>query len=281
MELVRRVRSMREVCLKARANGRKVGLVPTMGALHEGHVVLIRRVKEVADVVVVSVFVNPAQFGPGEDYESYPRDLARDVDACIAEQVDYVFAPAVEELYPPGAETFVETSELSRVLEGASRPGHFRGVATVVTKLFHVVHPTVAAFGKKDAQQVAVVQRMVRDLMMDVEILVVPIVRDADGLALSSRNRRLAPEGREAALAVPRALRAAERALADGQRQPAKLAAAARDVLESERRLRVDYVEIVDPEGLMPLSTVAEEMLLLVAVEVGGVRLIDNVYLHA
>jgi pantoate--beta-alanine ligase len=281
MELVRRVHAMKEVCRQARANGRAVGFVPTMGALHEGHLSLIRRVKELADLVVVSIFVNPTQFGPSEDFERYPRDLARDVDLCIGEEVDYVFAPAVEEIFPADSLTWVEVAELSQRLEGASRPTHFRGVATVVMKLLQVVQPSVAALGQKDAQQAAIVRQMVRDLMLDVEVLVLPTARDRDGLALSSRNVYLSPEEREAARAIPRALEAARRAIADGQRAPDKVRAAARAVLEEQKLLRVDYVELVDPARLEPVTQVQGELLLLLSVYAGETRLLDNATLRA
>jgi len=279
VEIVRRVHSMKEVCRQARANGRRIGLVPTMGALHEGHLGLIRRTKEQADVVVVSIFVNPTQFGPLEDFESYPRDLAGDVDLCIGEGVDYVFAPQVEEMYPDGAETFVDVERLGQRFEGTSRPGHFRGVATVVLKLFEIVKPSVAAFGQKDAQQSIIVQRMVRDLMLEIEILVLPTVRDEDGLALSSRNRRLSESERVAARAVPRALEAARRAVAEGQRGSERILAAARAVLEAEPLVEIDYLALVDEEDLVPLAQIDGEALLLVAARVGGVRLLDNLVL--
>ena len=267
---------MRETCSKARLNGRKVGLVPTMGALHEGHLSLIRRVKELADVVVVSIFVNPTQFDKKEDLERYPRDLAGDVDLCVAEEVDYVFAPSKEEMYPEGSRTHVEVAGLSDVLEGASRPGHFRGVATVVMKLFQVVQPTLAAFGQKDAQQAAVIRRMVLDLMLDLEILVLPTIRDDDGLALSSRNRRLSHEARSAALAIPRALEAASRVVAEGTRQADKVLKAAREPLEAQQSLELDYLELVDGTTFSSVQHVDGECLLVVAATVGGVRLLDN-----
>jgi pantoate--beta-alanine ligase len=267
---------MMELCRKARANGRRIGFVPTMGALHDGHLQLVRRVREMSDLSVVSIFVNPTQFGPDEDLVRYPRDLAGDLDRCAAEHVDYVFAPAATEIYPPGAQTFVEVEELSRVLEGASRPGHFRGVSTVVLKLLEIVRPTVAAFGQKDYQQNAVIRRMVRDLMLDVEILVLPIVRDADGLALSSRNRFLTPQDRQAALALPRALAAAREAVTAGQRSGERIAEAARGVLEREPRLRIDYVAFVDRDTLEPLDHLAGEAVLLLAVYAGDTRLLDN-----
>ena len=281
MEVVRRVQSLKEICRRAQARGRRVGLVPTMGALHDGHISLIRRVQELSDVVVVSIFVNPTQFGPQEDFAEYPRNLTEDVDVCIAEKVDYVFAPEAAELYPADSQTFVDVERLSSELEGAARPGHFRGVATVVLKLFQIVQPAIATFGRKDAQQAAIVRRLVRDLMLDVEILVLPTVREEDGLALSSRNRGLSAEQRRAALAIPRALEAAAGVVKEGLRNPGKVVAVAREVLEAEELLTVDYVELVDEEKLGPVSQVQGEMLLLVAATVGKTRLIDNLALRA
>ena len=218
MEVIRRVHAVKEVCARARSKGLRVGLVPTMGALHEGHLSLIRRVQELSDISIVSIFVNPTQFGPGEDLEDYPRSLAGDADSCVAERVDYVFAPEVNEIYPPNSKTFVEVDELSTRLEGASRPGHFRGVATVVHKLFQIVRPAIAAFGQKDAQQAVIIRRMVRDLMLDVEILVLPTVRDSDGLALSSRNCLLSADQRKAATLIPQSIELATHSVAEGQR---------------------------------------------------------------
>ncbi len=281
MEVVRRVQSLKEICRRAQARGRRIGLVPTMGALHDGHISLIRRIQELSDVVVVSIFVNPTQFGPEEDYVEYPRSLTEDVDICIAEKVDYVFSPSISELYPPNSQTFVEVEKLSADLEGASRPGHFRGVATVVLKLFQIVQPAIAAFGRKDAQQALIIRRMVQDLMLDVEILVLPTVREEDGLALSSRNRMLSTEQRRAALAIPRALEAAAGVVKEGLRNPGKVVAVVREVLEAEELLTIDYVELVDEEKLGPVSQVQGEMLLLVAATVGKTRLIDNVALRA
>jgi pantoate--beta-alanine ligase len=272
---------MHEICRKARVRGRRVGLVPTMGALHAGHLSLIRRTKELCDILVVSIFVNPTQFGPGEDLQSYPRDFAGDVDLCIAEKVDYVFAPEVAEMYPPGAQTFVEVTDITQEFEGASRPGHFRGVATVVTKLFQIVQPTLAGFGQKDAQQVAVIERMVKDLMLGVEILVLPTVRDEDGLALSSRNRYLTAEQRRAALAIPRALARGKEVIADGERHADKVVAAVREVLEAEESVTVDYAELVDRDRFEYVEHVSGEMLLIVAAKVGDTRLLDNIILRA
>lgn len=281
MEIVRLVHTMKEISRRALRDGTKIGFVPTMGFLHEGHLGLIRRVKEFSDVVVVSVFVNPTQFGPGEDFERYPRNLARDTDLCVAEGVDYLFTPEAEEIYPPGNRTFVEVEGLSDVIEGASRPGHFRGVATVVLKLFEIVRPTVAAFGQKDAQQAVIIQRMVRDLMLDVEVLVLPTARDEDRLALSSRNKYLTPEQREAATAIPRALEAAQHVVAEGQQRCDEIVGAAREVIESQPLLEVDYIEIVDMETLEPADVLQGEKMLVLAVRVGATRLLDNAVLRA
>ena len=231
-----------------------IGLVPTMGAFHEGHLALIRAAREACETVVVSIFVNPAQFTPGEDFARYPRDEGRDLALAEEAGADFVFAPRAEELYPPGFQTWIEVEELGAILEGQSRPGHFRGVATICLKLFNLVRPQRAYFGQKDAQQTAVVRRMVRDLNVPVEIRVVPTVRDEDGLALSSRNARLSPAERELALALPRALTT---------RDPKQ----ARKLLDG---LEVDYVEVAD----------FEPRVLAAAVRVGATRLIDNVVLE-
>ena len=280
MEIVRRLQSMREICRKARERGSRIGFVPTMGALHEGHLSLIRRTRELCDVLVVSIFVNPTQFGPDEDLERYPRDLARDADLCIAEKVDYVFSPKPGEVYPEGAQTFVDVTDISRGYEGEKRPGHFRGVATVVLKLLQIVGPAVAAFGQKDAQQSVLIQRMVQDLMLDVEILVLPTVRAEDGLALSSRNRHLSPEQRRAALAIPRSLSAARDLLAEGERDADKVVGAAREVLEAEDGIEVEYVDLVGRETFKRVTKVEGYMFVVVAARVGETRLIDNVALH-
>lgn len=280
MEIVRRVHSMKEISRQVRGRKQRIGLVPTMGSLHEGHLSLVRRVKELTDVTVLSIFVNPTQFGPNEEFDRYPRDLPRDTDLCIREGVDYLFVPQADEMYAREACTFVEVSGLSTRLEGASRPGHFRGVSTIVLKLFDIVNPHVAAFGQKDAQQAIIIQRMVRDLLLDVEIFVMPTVRDDDGVALSSRNVFLSSEERRAARAVPRALKAAESVIADGERDPQKVVQAAREILEAEQVLRVDYVDLVDTTLLQPVPEVEGEMLFAIAVFAGKTRLIDNTIVH-
>jgi pantoate--beta-alanine ligase len=242
-----------------------IGLVPTMGAFHEGHLALMRAARERCEVVVVSLFVNPAQFGAGEDLERYPRDEARDTQQAEGTGVDLLFAPAPEEIYPAGFDTWVDPGRLATTLEGAVRPGHFRGVATVCVKLFDIVRPAAAYFGRKDAQQVAVVKQVVRDLNLPLEIVAVPTVRDPDGLALSSRNAYLSSDEREIALTLPRALEAGLRA----HRSGADGATAARAMLDAEPRLSVDYVAEADLDG----PTLAA------AVRIGSTRLIDNVRL--
>jgi pantoate--beta-alanine ligase len=279
VDIVRRVHSMRELSRQARVKGQRIGFVPTMGALHDGHAALIRRMSEHADVVVVSVFVNPTQFGPREDLEAYPRDLIGDTDRCIREGADYLFVPGVDDIYPEGPRVWVDVPDLGDRLEGAQRPGHFRGVATVVLKLFHIVQPHATAFGQKDAQQVAVVRRLIEDLMLDIELHVVPTARDPRGLALSSRNRYLSPEQYEAALAIPRALTAARQVVEQGQQKTDDVRAAVRDVLDAEPGLAVDYVELVHPQTLVPVGLIGEHALLLVAVRCGETRLIDNALL--
>ncbi len=278
MELIRRVSLMREISREKRGRGKKIALVPTMGALHDGHLSLVRRARDLADIVVVSIFVNPTQFGPREDYERYPRDLARDADLCIAEGVDYVFAPEANDMYPPGYRTWVEVEGLSSVLEGASRPGHFRGVCTVVLKLLNIVRPHFALFGQKDAQQAIIVRRMVRDLNVDVELVVCETVRQPDGLALSSRNAYLSPEDRAAATVLFRALERARVLVEDeGETDAARVEREVREVLAGEPRVRVDYVALVDEDDLQPVERIERPVLVALAAWLGDTRLIDNV----
>lgn len=281
MDIIRRTRAMKDAAAAARAQGKVVGFVPTMGALHEGHLFLLRRAKTQADFTVVSIFVNPTQFNSADDLARYPRDLARDAEMLAREEVDVLFAPDPEELYPPGGTTFVEVAGLSDRLEGESRPGHFRGVATVVAKLLAIVDPHIAAFGQKDAQQAVIVKTLVRDLMMDVEVLILPTQREADGVAMSSRNALLSTQERRAASAVPRALEAARAAVEAGETDAAKVAAAARAVLEAEPTLRIDYLELVDPERMEPVPRIAGATLLALAVYAGATRLIDNTTLRS
>ncbi len=258
-----------------------VGLVPTMGYLHEGHLSLVRAARAQNDHVVVSVFVNPTQFGPGEDFERYPRDPERDLDLLRQERVDVVFAPSVDEMYPSGFSTFVEVKGLTEVLEGAHRPGHFRGVTTVVAMLFGIVEPRRAYFGRKDAQQLVVVRKLVRDLRLDVEIVAMPIVREPDGLAMSSRNTHLSPSERKAALALSRALRCAEERFAAGERDAERLRQTIRELIAQEPLAQVDYVSVADAETLCELARIDGPALASLAVRIGATRLIDNVTLEA
>jgi pantoate--beta-alanine ligase len=284
MRIIEHTRELQALADAARASGRRIGLVPTMGALHEGHLALVDAARAKADLVWVSIFVNPTQFGPSEDLSRYPRPRAQDLELCRARRVDAVFAPAENGFYAPGHQTWVEVAELAQPLCGARRPGHFRGVATVVTKLLLAAKPHVAAFGEKDYQQLALIRRLVRDLGIDVEILGVPTQREADGLARSSRNRLLAPESRRQAVALPRALDAAERALAGGALDAGTLLAAAHSELARAPLGRIDYAELRDAETLAPApARLAAPTLLALAVHfpaaAGGgasVRLIDN-----
>jgi pantoate--beta-alanine ligase len=265
-----------------RAGGKRIGFVPTMGALHEGHLSLMSRAREMSDTVVASVFVNPAQFGPEEDFDRYPRDLARDAELAFTRGVDFIFAPTVEEMYPKGFSTYVTVEGLSDRLEGASRPGHFRGVTTIVNKLINIVHPHFAFFGRKDAQQVIVIKRMARDLAMDVEIVVGPTVREEDGLALSSRNLYLSTEERKAATVLRRALERARTMYNSGERDTTRLLSAMRSLVEAEALARIDYIAITDTERLQPVETIPNDRATLIsmAVFVGATRLIDNIVLN-
>jgi len=279
MKLVTTVNNARTAVRAAKREGQRVGLVPTMGALHAGHISLVRAAKARCDFIAASIFVNPTQFGPKEDYSKYPRTFEADREKLESDGVDLVFAPAVEEMYPAGATTFVNVDEISERLDGRSRPGHFRGVATVVAKLFHILEPDLAFFGQKDAAQIAIIRRMVRDLMFPIEIVVAPIVREAGGLALSSRNVYLSPDERRQALVLSSALREIESRYREGERDPKKLLDAARAVLATESAVRVDYIELVDPETLEAVPAAEAGTLAAVAAFVGTTRLIDNVIL--
>lgn len=278
MKILTTISDTRPACRAAKCGGR-LGLVPTMGALHEGHLSLVRAAKAQCEAVVVSLFVNPTQFGPNEDLAKYPRTLERDCDLLDKAGVDLLFAPSVAEMYPQGASTFVNVEGLSEKLDGKSRPGHFRGVTTIVSKLFHIVEPDCAFFGQKDAAQVAVIRRMVRDLDLPVEIVVCPIIREPDGLALSSRNVYLDAAQRKSALVLSRSLRAVQDQFQRGERRAAELLATARRVIAEEPSVRIDYSEIVDPHTLDPLEEVRGPALVAVAAFAGTTRLIDNVVL--
>lgn len=280
MELLRTVREVREAVKAARLAGKRIGLVPTMGYLHEGHLTLMRQARQDCDFAVVSIFVNPTQFGPNEDFSRYPRDLDRDLALCGQVPVDVVFHPSVEELYPQPFLTTVRIAKITETLCGASRPGHFEGVATVVTKLFNIVKPDVAFFGQKDAQQVAVLRRMVADLNMDLEIRPVATVRETDGLALSSRNVYLSPEERQAALVLSRTLRMARKRVEAGEHDMASLTAEMRAQIAAEPLADIDYIQIVDYDTLAPVERLNSKALAALAVRFGKTRLIDNCVLE-
>lgn len=279
MQIVTTVREMQQVC-RALKSTRTLGLVPTMGALHEGHLSLVQRALAECDVVAVSIFVNPTQFAAGEDFEVYPRTFEDDCAKLEAAGVTLLFVPSAAEMYPDGATTFVEVAELGDRLDGASRPGHFRGVATVVAKLFHIVGPDRAYFGQKDAAQVAVLRAMVRDLNIPVRLVACPIVRERDGLAMSSRNRNLSVQERERALILNRALHAGHRLLQSGETNAETLRGAILATLATDQNLRLDYAAVVDPETLLPLAEISSGALIAVAAWVGSTRLIDNILIE-
>ncbi len=279
MKIVSTIAETRAAVRAAKAAGKTVGFVPTMGALHAGHISLVRAAKARCDYVAVSIFVNPTQFGPSEDLARYPRTFDADCEKLISEKVNLLFAPSVEEMYPAGASTLVIAEGISERLDGHSRPGHFRGVTTVVAKLFHILDPNVAFFGQKDAAQAAIIQRMVRDLAFPVDIVVCPIVRESDGLALSSRNVYLSAAERKQALVLSRTLREVETRWRAGERDSARLIEIARRVLLSEPEVRLDYIEIVDPASLEAIANISQPALVAVAAFVGSTRLIDNLLL--
>jgi pantoate--beta-alanine ligase len=276
MRTITTPRAMQAWADAERAAGRTIALVPTMGALHTGHLALVAEARRRADRVVVSIFVNPTQFDRRDDFECYPRPLEEDAAQCAAAAADVLFAPPAAAMYPEGFETTVELARLPAPLCGRVRPGHFRGVTTVVTKLFHCVRPHLAVFGEKDWQQLAIVRRMAVDLDFGIEIVGVPTVREADGLALSSRNRLLTPDDRVAARAVPRAIEAAAAGAAAGERRAGAIVDRAAAVIAAEPRARLEYAELRDPETLEEVAEVGAPTLLALAVWVGGVRLIDN-----
>lgn len=277
MRVMNKIDEIRCFSREAKASGKRVGFVPTMGFLHEGHLSLARQAKDRTDTVIMSIFVNPAQFGEGEDLETYPRDLERDVSLAEGEGVDAIFAPDVEEMYPPGSATFVEVrGPVTEGLCGRSRPGHFRGVTTIVAKLFNAAEPDEAFFGQKDAQQLAVIKRMVKDLDIPVDIIACPIVREEDGLAMSSRNTYLSPRERRQALALPESLEKAKELIASGETSPGAIKKEMEKILKSGPDMKVDYVEIVDADSLEPLGDVQKNTLIAVAAFAGRTRLIDN-----
>ncbi|GBC94937.1 Pantothenate synthetase [bacterium HR16] len=277
MQVAKTVREVRAWMKLARADGKTVGFVPTMGYFHEGHLSLMRRAKAECDLCVVSLFVNPTQFGPSEDFQRYPRDFARDAAMAESAGVDLLFAPEAEEMYPEGYQTYVDVLEVTRRLEGAARPGHFRGVATVCTKLFNIVQADRAYFGKKDYQQLKVIQRMVHDLNIPIEIVPCETVREPDGLAMSSRNVYLKPDERRAATVLYRSLCAGRDAILAGERDGKKVKELVEKVIATEPLVKPEYVDVADAESLEPLTTLKGEVLISLAAHVGAARLIDNI----
>jgi pantoate--beta-alanine ligase len=280
MKICKTIDDMRSASREARCERKRLGFVPTMGALHEGHLLLMRAAKAKCDVVAVSIFVNPLQFGPGEDLAKYPRTFERDTSLLEKESIDILFAPTPEEMYPAGAITYVTVEGLSDKLCGRSRPGHFRGVTTVVAKLFNIVEPDLAFFGQKDAAQATIIRRMVRDLNLPVEIAVYPIVREPDGLAMSSRNAYLSPQERKSALILHRALSEVKSRFDQGERNAANLIKTGKQLIAQEPAVRLDYFEIVDPATLDPIGELTKSVLVAVAAFVRNTRLIDNILLE-
>ena len=271
---------MQSLSQRIREEGKTISFVPTMGYLHQGHLSLIRQARKDGQVLIVSIFVNPTQFGAGEDYSRYPRDLERDKKLAEQEGVDILFVPSSKEMYPQGYHTFIEVEKLSAPLCGRSRPGHFRGVVTIVAKLFNIVSPHIAYFGQKDAQQALLIKRVVNDLNMDIEIKVLPIVREKDGLALSSRNEYLNPEERRAALVLYKSLQEAQRRLDSGERDSRKIIQRMEEIIKREKLARIDYVSIVDGETLEDRGRIGGKTLIALAVWIGKTRLIDNLALE-
>ncbi|MHB9094129.1 MAG: pantoate--beta-alanine ligase [Eubacteriales bacterium] len=280
MRVISTIKEMKSAVREVRGQGKSVGFVPTMGYLHNGHLTLMQEAKSKTDFVVVSIFVNPLQFGVGEDYEDYPRDLSRDSSLAESAGVDIIFAPTVREMYPKGYATFVEVEKLTGVLCGKSRPGHFKGVTTVVTKLFNIVEPDIALFGQKDAQQSIVLKKMVEDLNMNLKIEIVPIVREKDGLAMSSRNSYLNSEERRAALALSQSLEMARELIASGERNNLVLVDEIRKFISREPLARIDYVEILSVPDLEKTEFLQGSNLIALAVFIGNTRLIDNMVLE-
>jgi len=276
METITKIEEMKAVVKGLKSQGKTIGFVPTMGFLHEGHLSLVRESRKRTDSTVVSIFVNPLQFGPKEDLKDYPRDIKRDSSLLEKERVDYIFYPDAKEMYPEGYKTYVEVRDLRDKLCGRSRPGHFRGVCTAVLKLFNILSPDISFFGQKDAQQAIILKRMVKDLNLGVKIEVLPILRDEDSLALSSRNIYLNPEERKAALVLNKSLKEAEMLIEKGEKKSAFIIQKIREIIEKEPLAKIDYVEIVDLDELAPLKEIEKEALIALAVFIGKTRLIDN-----
>lgn len=280
MKVIESVHDMKEASQALKAENKSIAFVPTMGYFHEGHLSLMKKGRETGDVLAVSIFVNPTQFGKGEDLESYPKDIERDKRLCKGEGVDILFIPRAEEMYPENYQTYVDVEKVTKNLCGASRPGHFRGVATVVAKLFNIVRPDYAIFGEKDFQQLVTIKRLVKDLNMDMDVIGMPIVREADGLAMSSRNSYLSQEERRAALNIYRALRAAKEVFEEGERSAGVLLNEAKRVVAISSLIEPEYVKLVDTGTMEDVGRVVDEALLAIAVRIGKTRLIDNIILR-
>lgn len=280
MRVVENIEEMKEISRTLRADGKMISFVPTMGYLHQGHMSLMKKGREIGDALAASIFVNPAQFGKGEDLESYPRDLERDIRLCRAEEVDFLFVPKASEMYPDGYQTYLDLEYVTKNLCGASRPGHFRGVATVVTKLLNIIRPHYAIFGEKDFQQLVVIKRLITDLNMDIDIIGMPIIRETDGLAMSSRNSYLSSNERRDALNISRSLFFVKKIFDEGERTSNVIIDEVRKILENIPLIEIDYVKIVDTGSLEDIKTVNNEALLAVAVRIGNTRLIDNILLR-
>lgn len=278
--LFQRIEDIKDFVREAKKQNKTIGFVPTMGYLHRGHLSLIEKARQQCDVVIASIFVNPIQFGAGEDFEQYPRDLTRDLELAKSVGVDAVFAPEVKEMYPQGFATFIDLEKITEPLCGRSRPGHFRGVATVVTKLFNIVEADFAFFGQKDAQQVVIIRKMVADLNMNLQIVTAPIVREEDGLAMSSRNVYLNPDERKAALVLSRSLEKARETIERGERNPSSLQMLTTGMINKEPLAKIDYVEILGLPNLEPMDKLEGEFLIALAVRFGNTRLIDNLVME-
>lgn len=277
MTIIKNIAIMTQVARKQRHKGRSIGFVPTMGALHEGHLSLIRQARRENDFTVVSIFVNPTQFGPKDDFEKYPRNLKKDAMLCKKEKVDIIFYPNAREMYPAEFKTYIEVKELSDYLCGKSRPGHFKGVATVVTKLFNIVQPDKAYFGQKDAQQSVIINRFVQDLNIPVKIKVMPTLREKDGLAMSSRNAYLSPQERKDAVVLFRSLKLAQDLINKGEKNSRKIISNMRGLIKSKKSAKIDYIDIIDAKTLKFIDKITDNYLIVLAVWIGKTRLIDNI----
>ena len=280
MKVYRSISSLTKKIKEIKKQGKAIGLVPTMGFLHEGHMSLIKRAAKDTDCVIVTIFVNPAQFGPKEDFKKYPRDIKKDLKLCEKEAVDIIFAPEAREMYPEGFATYVKVDRITDTLCGAFRPGHFRGVATVVAKLFNITMPDIAYFGQKDGQQAVVIRRMAKDLDMQVKIKIMPIVREKDGLAMSSRNVYLNPQERAQALCIYKSLKLAQRLFNKGERNAKKIIKRMSQLINENRKADIEYIAIVDAEELRDMKRISGQAMVSVAVKIGNTRLIDNVILN-